>query len=81
MALALKKIPDLPAERIEYHNELMKLCGVSLRELTAAMKAGAEKKQKKEELKKGEQKKDDQKPEEGVHRVHRKRQRSRTRSR
>ena len=42
-AVVLKAIPTGGPERIEYHNELMKLCGISLRELTEAMQGAAEK--------------------------------------
>ena len=36
--LLLKEIPDNGNERIKYHNELMTLCGLSLRHLVDAMK-------------------------------------------
>ena len=48
--ICLKAIPDNRQEKVAYHNELMKLCGLSLRELLDAMKkkrAQAEEKSKK----------------------------------
>ena len=37
--LYMKKIPQEGSDRIEYHNELMKLCGISLRDVVEAMKS------------------------------------------
>ena len=44
MAFAIKAIPTEEAARVAYHNELMKLCGATLRELTEALAATSEKK-------------------------------------
>ena len=40
-AVVLRQVPTDAAEKINYHNEVMRLCQLSLRELTEAMKAGA----------------------------------------
>lgn len=42
--VCLRQIPESPADRVKYHNELMTLCGLTLRQLTDALKTGADKK-------------------------------------
>jgi hypothetical protein len=44
MAFAIKAIPAEEPARLAYHNELMQLCGTTLRELTEALAATSEKK-------------------------------------
>ena len=41
--VCLREIPESKSERIKYHNELMTMCSLSLRDLTKALAAGAEK--------------------------------------
>ena len=43
--LCLKMIPDTAAGKVAYHNDLMRACRLSLRELIAAMDKAAEKKE------------------------------------
>ena len=43
--LCLKMIPDTSAGKVAYHNDLMRACRLSLRELIAAMDKAAEKKE------------------------------------
>ena len=43
MVVELKAIPADAAAKVEYHNELMNLCGITLRELIASMDKAAKK--------------------------------------